>query len=303
VSGGPFDDLPVIGALAPAAAVAKLREVGEEVPEAAAAEAQRKATFGLADWWPFKDRAWQHTAHSIGFLPTGGGSDNRDILGVGEVAGDVSLKSQRIKIALNGLRVADYPGSGTHRVLFDFYARNQVPGAVEDLHFNAAYRVREGEHAAVRGYPIFVGLGVGSEGVALRFHTVNVKNDADEGFLDFLEGDVFKNGLKLATTAQPAIAPLSGMALALTKSIAKRNRNVSVQDCYLGLDFAGTAHGARLAEGDYIAVQIPESLQRVWYWDDWVYDPRTGLIVSRSDPNALIPYNYLVFGISRYEGD
>jgi hypothetical protein len=93
------------------------------------------------------------------------------------------------------------------------------------------------------------------------------------------------------------------MALALTKSIAKRNRNVSVQDCYLGLDFAGTTMGARLAAGDYIAVQIPENLQRVWYWDDWVYDARAGLVVSRADPTALIPYNYVVFGVSRFEGD
>ena len=95
---------------------------------------------------------------------------------------------------------------------------------------------------------------------------------------------------------------LAGMALALTKSIAKRNRNVSVQDCYLGLDFAGTAMGARLL-GDYIAVQIPENLKRVWYWDDWIYEPRTGLIVLRADPNALIPYNYVVFGVSRFDGD
>jgi hypothetical protein len=303
MTSSPFADLPVVGALPLADAVAKLREVGEDVPEEATAEAKRRATFGMADWWPFKDRAWQHTAHSFGFLPAGGGSDKRDILGVGEVNADASLKNQRIRITLNGLRVADYPGGGSHRVLFDFYARNQIPGAAEDLHFNATYRVNEGEHAAVKGYPVFVGLGVGTEGVALRFHTVNVKNDADEGFLDFLEGDVFKNGLKLATTAQPAIAPLSGMALALTKSIAQRNRNVSVQDCYLGLDFASTAMGARLAEGDYIAVQIPEKLQRVWYWDDWVYEPRSGLIVSRSDPNALIPYNYVVFGVSRYAGD
>jgi hypothetical protein len=122
--------------------------------------------------------------------------------------------------------------------------------------------------------------------VAFHFHTVNVKNEADETFLDFLEGDIFKSGLTLATTAQPAIAPLAGMALALTKSIAKRNRNVSVQDCYLGLDFAGTTMGARLAAGDYIAVQIPENLQRVWYWDDWVYDARAGLVVSRADPIA-----------------
>ncbi len=305
MSGAPFDDLPVIGALSRTDAAAKLREVGEDVPADAAAEAARKepGRFGLADWWPFRDRNFQHTAHSVGFLPTGGSAEPRDILGVGELAADVSLKDQRIKIALNALRVADYPGGGTHRVLFDFYARNQVPGATEDLHFNATYRVREGEHAAVRGYPVFVGLGVGAEGVAFHFHTVNVKNDDDEVFLDFLEGDIFKNGLKLATTAQPAIAPLAGMALALTKSVAKRNRNVSVQDCFIGLDFSCTAMGARLAEGDYIAVQIPESLQRVWYWDDWIYEPKSGLIVSRSDPNTLIPYNYVVFGVSRYDGD
>ena len=75
---------------------------------------------------------------------------------------------------------------------------------------------------------------------------------------------MFKAGLRLAETAQPAIAPLAGMALGLTRSIAQRNRNVSVQDFYLGLDFAGTSMGARLAQGDYIAVQIPEALKVVW---------------------------------------
>jgi hypothetical protein len=75
------------------------------------------------------------------------------------------------------------------------------------------------------------------------------------------------------------------VALALTKTIAKRNRNVSLQNCYLGLAFAGTPMGARLAAADYIAVQTPENLQRVWYW---VYEPRTGLIVSRADSTALI---------------
>jgi hypothetical protein len=299
----PFKDLPVIGSLPRAAVVLKLREIGEDrAAEAVEHATPAPATMRSGDWWPFRDRAWQHTAHSIGFLPAGG-SGMQKILGVGEVQADLSLKNARVNVALNALRVADYPGSGTHRVLFDFYGRNQVPGATEDLHFNASYRAREGEHAAVRGYPIFLGLGVAQVGVAFHFHTVNVKNDGDEAFLDFLEGDTFKSGLKLATTAQPAIAPLSGMALALTKAIAKRNRNVSVQDCYLGLDFAGTAMGARLAIGDYIAVQIPEKLQRVWSWDDWIYDPRNGLIVSHADPTKLIPYNYVVFGVSRFEGD
>jgi hypothetical protein len=304
MSAGPFADLPVIGELPRDDALAKLRELGED----AAADAIERAappprTMRAASFWPYDDRAWQHTAHSIGFLPADGGAGPQKILGVGEAHADPSLKNARINIALNALRVADYPGGGEHRVLFDFYARNQVPGASEDLHFNAAYRVREGEHAAIRGYPIFVGVGVGAVGVAFQFHTVNVANEDDEAFLDFLEGDTFKSGLKLATTMQPAIAPLAGMVLALTKSIAKRNRNVSVQDCFLGLDFAGTAMGARLAAGDYIAVQIPENLQRVWYWDDWVYDPRSGLIVSTADPTALIPYNYVVFGVSHFEGD
>jgi hypothetical protein len=176
-----------------------------------------------------------------------------------------------------------------------------VPGQVEDLHFNATYRVREGEQAPIAGYPIFLGLTVAAEGVSFRCHTVNVKNDGDEATLDFLEGDVFRSGLKLATTAQPALAPLAGMALGLTKAVARRNRNVSVQDFYLGLDFAGTQMGARLAIGDYIAMQIPASLQTVWRWDDWVYDAQSGMLVSRSDAGKPVPYNYVVFGVSRYE--
>jgi hypothetical protein len=83
-------------------------------------------------------------AHAIGFLPSGG-SGTQNIIGVGEAQADVSLKNARINVALNVLRVANYPGGGTHRVLFDFYARNQVPGTSEDLHFNSAYRAREGE--------------------------------------------------------------------------------------------------------------------------------------------------------------
>jgi hypothetical protein len=296
-------NLPVLGAMPRAQAAAKLRQLGETQAAASLESAAASpSTMGASDWWPFGDKPWQHTAHAIGFLPTGG-SGTQKILGVGEAAADPSLKNARINVALNALRVADYPGGGTHRVLFDFYARNQVPGAAEDLHFNAAYRVREGERAAVRGYPIFIGLGVGAVGVAFQFHTVNVQNDEDEAFLNFLDGDAFKAGLKLATTAQPAIAPLTGMAVALTKSIAQRDRNVSVQDCFLGLDFAGTGMGARLAAGDYIAVQIPENLKSVWDWQDWVYDPSAGLIVDAATKAELIPYNYVVFGVSRYEGE
>lgn len=304
-----FDDLPVLGALPPQEAAAKLREVGEvetaAALEAAPGEVMRGPVFGRRGIrWPFGDKAWQHTAHAFGYLaPAPPGSDPLPIQHAGNIPADATLKKARIKITLDGLRVADYPGGSTHRVLFDFYAQNQAPGKVEHLHFNAAHRVREGQRAAILGYPIFVGLNVGAEGVAFKCFTVNVGNEADEAFLGFLESDVFKEGLKLASTVQPAIGLFSETALGLTRAIASRNKNVPVQDFYLGLDFSHIATRARLAEGSYLAVQIPETIQTVWDWSDWVYNPVNGRVVNKDDPARLIPYNYVVFSISRYEGD
>ena len=51
-----------------------------------------------------------------------------------------------------------------------------------------------------------------------------------------------------------------------------------------------------------MAVQIPETMQTVWDWDDWVYTPGNGQVVNKTDPTMLIPYNYVVFSVSRYEG-
>jgi hypothetical protein len=171
---------------------------------------------------------------------------------------------------------------------------------VEHLHFNASYRVREGEQAGIRGYPIFVGLKVGREGLAFKCFTVNVRNESDEAFLGFLESDLFRAGLKLVETAQPAIAPFSQMAYNLTRSVAGRNRNQPVQDFYLGLDFEHVATRARLATGSYLAVQIPETLTVSWDWGEWVFNPGNGQVVHRDDTTRLIPYNYVVFSVSRY---
>lgn len=302
-----FDDLPVLGRLNLAAAAAKLREIDDDGAALALDAAQRQMveqqrTFEESrGWWPFQDKPWQHTAHAFGFLaPALPGSAHLSIQHAGNIAADLTLKNSRLKITLSRLRVAAYPGGGTHRVLFDFYAENQLPNEVEQLHFNSILRVREGEQAAIAGYPIFVGLNVGTEGVAFKCYTVNVKNDADEAFLGFLESDTFKKGLKLATTVQPAIGLLSQTAFALTKAIASRHRNVGVQEFYLGLDFSNIAMGARLAEGSYLAVQIPETLQAVWDWTQWVYNPANGQVVNTLDPTRLIPYNYIVFSVSRY---
>lgn len=304
-----FEQLQVIGKLSPSLAATKLREIGEaqaadELDQYITLQ-ERQVSFGAVDFiWPFQDKAWQYTSHAFGYIapaPPDGGMEK--ILHAGNIVPDASLKNASVRITLDRLRVASYPGGNTHRILLDFYARNQVAGGTEDLHFNATYRVFEGQQAGVIGYPIFVGLNVGSEGLAFKCFTVNVKNDDDEKFLSFLDSDVFKAGLKLSTVVQPALAAFTGMAVGITKGIAERNRNVPVQEFYMGLDFSNSAAGARLAEGSYLAVQIPDTNQTQWDWNAWAYNRANGQVVSTSDANLMIPYNYIIFSIVRHTQD
>src|SRR3990172_3175437 len=128
----PFQDTPVIGALAPAEAAARLRELGD-MKTASALEptddtkSPTAALGGVRSFWPFNDKPWQHTAHAFGYLaPAAIGTATLPIRQVGEVAADESLRGQRLKITLDRLRVAEYPGSGTHPVLFEFHAQKHL---------------------------------------------------------------------------------------------------------------------------------------------------------------------------------
>jgi len=203
----------------------------------------------------------------------------------------------QLRISLDGLRVADYPGGGTHRVLFNFFCQNRTDTGIEEVNFNATYRIREGDCAAILNYPIFVGVAPPETGLVIRCFTVNVKNDNDESFLNLLASDTLRSGLRLAATAQPALVPLSSLAVGMTRAITERHRNVAVQDVYLGLDFGGATTGARLALGSYVAVQMPGAFLRSWRWSDWIYDARSGQILDGAE--QLIPYNYFVIGVSR----
>lgn len=296
-----FGDISVIGNLTIDQAIMKLREVGEDEAADQLDEMQRKTVRGGEPGkkkWPFQDKPWQHTSHAYGYISPGSHRHAPQAISATDaISPDSRLCNARIKVTLNHLRVASYPGGGTHRILVHFAAQNQASDQIESVHFNTTYRVREGESAGVQGYPIFVGLGVGNEGIFLQCRTINVHNDQDETFLRVVESDTFKAGLRLASIAQPAIVPLSEMALGLAKAIATRNRNLSVQDFGLGLDFSTIAGRGRLAEGAYLAVQKPESIP--WDWEEWIYLPARGQVVNRNDYQKLIPYNYLIFGISR----
>jgi len=289
-----FEAFPVAGTMSDEALSKKM----EEPIQTGRTSAQSSPHGRFAMDWLFGVPAWRHTEHSFGFIPPGA-SGPGSIKHVGEVNPNPSLKNARLRVSLDGLRVADYPGRGVHRILFNFYAQNRTNVGEEDVNFNATYRILEGESAAVLNYPIFIGIAPPNNGLVIRCFTVNVKNDNDESFLDLLESDTFKAGLKLATTAQPAITPLSDLAIGMTKAIAARNRNVPVQDVYLGLDFGTTATGARLALGSYVAVQMPGSFRRSWRWSDYSYDASSGQILNAKA--ELLPLNYFIVGISRGE--
>jgi hypothetical protein len=158
--------------------------------------------------------------------------------------------------------------------------------------------VRDGQSAGVRGRPLFVGLRAGAEGIQLRCLTVNVANAEDEKFLQFLESNAFRGGLQLLAGLQPAAALLSETAVALTKRLAQRNRNVPVQEFSLGLDFSGQAARAALAEGSYVAVQVPGTPDRPFRWEDWLLQPG-GRLASRSAPGQPSPYNYVLLTVTR----
>ncbi len=81
--------------------------------------------------------------------------------------------------------------------------------------------------------------------------------------------------------------------------LAQRSENVAVQKFYLGLDFENMAMGCRLAEGNYIAIQVDDEI--AINWERWVYKPGIGAIVHKASDYETLPYNYVIFRVSRYE--
>jgi hypothetical protein len=183
--------------------------------------------------------------------------------------------------------------------LFTFKAENQIPNAPEPVAFNRSYGVRDGENAGETGRPVFLGLSVGDRGAGFELSTVNVRSSSDQAIMDVLQSDPFKSGLSLLTTAQPLIKPITDITLGIAKMFAMRNDNAKVQKVYMGLDFTPAALGVRLAEGNYIVVQVPT--QNAINWPDWVLDPNTGTILNRNDMVTTLPYNYIIFRVTKHE--
>ena len=305
---GDHPRVPVLGQLPPRDLIRKLRALGENDTALALELAlidtgqATPTTFSHEIRRPVEHRGWWHAAHLFGYFLPGSIRDPCFIHPAEGIAPDVSLQGERVVIRLHDLRISDYPAGEVHRVLFEFAALNHLRGDAELLRFNMTCRLREGDQAPIAGRPVFVGLTVGSEGLDFQCRTVKVADPEDERFLGFLEAGPFLGGLRASSVRQPAAALYADTAYHLTERIAAAERNTPVQAFQLGLGFGAGGVGACLAEGSYVAVQVPEGMRSGWYWEDWVYDPVRQRLVAADDPDEPIGFNYLVFSVSRSTG-
>lgn len=244
-------------------------------------------------------KVWQHGNHLFGFIPPGARGGLVEILPAATVAAQTSLKGKRVKVVLDKLRVANYPGWGEHKIVVEFRGRNQGGDAEEDLHFASTYRASDSDSAGINGHPIFVGLTVPSDGLAFSCRTVNVTSKGDTGLVELLESEPFKQGLGLITQSQPALKPFVTLTRGLVTMAAKRTENVAVQTFSLGLDFSTITTSVRLAIGSYVAIQAPED---DWDWSRWRYDTGTMGIVP-AQRGGTLPYNYMIFSVAPYDGN
>ena len=294
----------VIGKQKASAAVEYMASVGDprtDVAKRALKKASRSITFAgfISKFLPTKQKPiYGITEHQYGYfgIDPESASDELVIKDAGYIKADNALKHKRVRVTLDRLRVAEYPGKGKHMVLVEYSAVHLIPnGAMQDLRFSQKYQVEEATAAGVRGYPIFVGLAVSAEGIALTGRTINVANMDDKGILAFLDQPIFKRGLEMINVVNPALPVVTSMVLSISELLLKRHENIAVQSFDLGLDFSDVPSRAHLREGSYIIVQAPDE---GWDWSEWKFTRSTGKLTNKQTKKS-IPYNYLVIGVSK----
>jgi hypothetical protein len=297
-----FGEQAPIGDMPMEAVAAKLALLGDgpSADDLRAAAADRpEGVFGGSDVVSKLLSRFVRTAQVCGFLPDAG--ENR-IVAVNEAVADPGLADRKLKVTLEALHVARYPGFGAHRLLFDFAIQAQAPdtaakAASRRFHYNARFEAADGETVNVRNFPLFYGVTPTKEGLEFGFQTVNVSSSFDTGLLDFLKTDDFKTGLDLALAAVPGVSQLSTMAVSLTRWLAGQSANAKVQEFHQGLDFRIGRLSPGLAAGFYIVAQIPQASLSDWTWDDWTISPQLMRLVRREDTAKPLDFNHLIIGI------
>jgi hypothetical protein len=242
---------------------------------------------------------YSYTGFVIGFIPPSNLTNDRSvIIGLNDIAADISLRGQKIKVTLDKLYVQKYPGLGQHRVLCEFAGKNQAADDTEEMRFALTVDAYDKGSASINGKPIFMGVTVGDNGIAFEGRTVNVRSRDDDLVLNALENDAFKQGLSLIGTVQPALKPFASLAAGVVTAAAKRSKNCQVHAFSLGLDFSHNITSARLRCGSYIVVQVDANQ---WDWSKFAWNQDGLSIMSRSTGEPL-GLNYMIIGVSPFEG-
>ncbi|WGQ10791.1 hypothetical protein QG516_03875 [Pedobacter gandavensis] len=183
--------------------------------------------------------------------------------------------------------------------MVEFSGKNQISEETkEQVNYALTRTVQEGQFAGLRSVPMVVGLQIGTEGVEFKCTTTNVKNENDENLLAILDSDVASEGLKLLSTVNPVIPIVSNLISGIGKQFLTRNENKKVQEFIVGLDFSSSSTRAKLSQGSYIVAQTGDD---PFNWSDWKISSNNGTIVSKATPSVKLPYNYLIFTISKVQ--
>ncbi|MBR9765703.1 MAG: hypothetical protein GYB53_19820 [Rhodobacteraceae bacterium] len=275
----------------------QLRILNEEEVLASLRDADSRKpadTFGpgsdLVDWliYPFRN-----VTNLIGFFdrpgPLRSASDAPDPLEPGE----------SVRLLLDRLHVHRYPGLGPHDILFEgTIAWDSLKKEGSKSHFARQLSVRSGA-AAIGGWPLFSELIVPERGITLAFQTINLSSRLDKALSDALGSKEFEQGLKLVGGAMPAVAQVSTLVRGLIEWAAAQSGNCAVQQVDIGLDARNPgAPGARLAEGSYVFLQVPQAVADVWHFDQWKWSSETNTIVSYENGQPLVA-NHFIVSVSR----
>lgn len=245
-------------------------------------------------------QAWSWSKSVYGFIPSGdySATPRVDIVDIRNGAPDRSLADEAMNVTLDHLRIFSYPGQGTRKVLFEFTGNHEMSaqGSTE-VKFSQVYSVDAvtGE-AGFAGYPVFIGLNVGSVGLQFKCQTVFVESDQDRQLLSFMESGVFKQGLKLLNTWQPALKMVTEYATGLATGLIKRQQGRVVQQVDLGLYFSTAPTRPKMREGSYVVVQVD---REDWDWSLFEYHPAAAEVRLKTEPDKSLPFNYFIFSVSR----
>ncbi len=297
-----FEETPVLGALPDDQVLDNLRTLGEEslaleLELSLLTHPGPRHTFSSEGRQLLARYPWSHKAHVAGYLePPATMQELLPIRSIMHLDADRSLLGERLTIGLDGFYPADYPGGHVHQVFFHFAADHQLD-QVQRLHFNVTRLVEEGQPFLFLDQPLFVGLAAAEPGLDLRYLTLKVVDVCDLAFLEALELDAFRRGLRLTELPMSASDLASELAFKLTQKI--RRGQPTIQEFCLGLDFATDERKAPLRTGTYVAAQIPLAEQIVWNWEEWRLHSSSGQIVSGEHPKKRFPFNYLLVTVDR----